>query len=43
MTKLKQKITEMLKTMNSCRYTTESSVKATNGSGMSLHKDYGTA
>lgn len=39
MTKSKLKFTGDSKTMNSCRNTTESSVKATNGSGLYTHKD----
>jgi len=39
MTKSKLKFTGDLKTMKSCRNTTDSIVKATNGSGLYLHKD----
>jgi hypothetical protein len=36
-TKLRQELTKDTKTMYSCRITTESSLKATNGSGLYLH------
>jgi len=42
MIKSKLKLIKESKTMNSCRNTTESSVKATNSSGLYMHNDNGT-